>query len=128
MLSGDMITGDGGGGGASLSRGRYASRQASALRAMMLKAKHDPSDIVTMPCSYDTMSSKLVQEAGLPVVFLSGYPVSASLGLPDTGYLDFQQMVQRVQEVYREVELPILVDADTGYGGAPMNVKRAVKG
>ena len=93
----------------------------------MCAAHKDETKAIMLPCSYDTMTSKLVQAAGFPVVFLSGYPVSASFGLPDTGYIAFQEMAQRVQEVYREVNVPIIVDADTGYG-SPMNMKRVVKG
>lgn len=94
---------------------------------MVLTAKQSSSNILSLPCSYDTMTSKLVQEADFPAIFLSGYPVSASLGLPDAGYIAFPEMAQRVQEVYRQVDVPIIVDADGGYG-SPMNVKRAIQG
>ena len=94
---------------------------------MMLEAWKDPCKIVAMACSFDAMSSKLAEQAGFPVVFLSGFPVAGSLGLPDTGFIAFGEMSQRVAEVARQVQCPILVDGDTGYGG-PMNVKRAVHG
>jgi 2-methylisocitrate lyase-like PEP mutase family enzyme len=93
----------------------------------MLEASQDGNKIVTMACSYDALSSKLVEQAGFPVVFLSGFVVAASLGLPDTGYIAFGEMTQKISEVARQVEVPILVDGDTGYGG-PMNVKRTVQG
>ncbi|OAL35889.1 hypothetical protein AYO20_04795 [Fonsecaea nubica] len=68
----------------------------------------------------------LTEDAGFPVVFLSGFVVAASLGLPDTGYIAFGEMTQTIAEVVRQVDVPILVDRDTGYGG-PMNVKRTVQ-
>ncbi|KIW77546.1 hypothetical protein Z517_09992 [Fonsecaea pedrosoi CBS 271.37] len=103
------------------------SLQASRLRNLMLQAAQDETQIVPMACSYDALSSKLTQDAGFPVVFLSGFVVAASLGLPDTGYIAFGEMTQKIAEVVRQVDVPILVDGDTGYGG-PMNVKRTVQG
>jgi 2-methylisocitrate lyase-like PEP mutase family enzyme len=92
----------------------------------MLEAARDENQILPMACSYDALSSK-PQAAGFPVVFLSGFVVAASLGLPDTGYVAFGEMTQKISEVARQVDVPILVDGDTGYGG-PMNVKRTVQG
>ncbi|KIX95966.1 uncharacterized protein Z520_08221 [Fonsecaea multimorphosa CBS 102226] len=108
-------------------RGARPSLQASRLRSLMLQAARDENQIVPMACSYDALSSKLTQAAGFPVVFLSGFVVAASLGLPDTGYVAFGEMTQKLSEVMRQVDVPILVDGDTGYGG-PMNVKRTVQG
>ncbi|KAH0829306.1 hypothetical protein AYO21_05714 [Fonsecaea monophora] len=108
-------------------RGARPSLQASRLRNLMLQAAQDETQIVPMACSYDALSSKLTQDAGFPVVFLSGFVVAASLGLPDTGYIAFGEMTQKIAEVVRQVDVPILVDGDTGYGG-PMNVKRTVQG
>lgn len=108
-------------------RGARASPQASKLRAMMQQASRDGSKVVAMTCTYDGLTSKLAEQAGFPVVFLSGFVVAASLGLPDTGYIAFGEMAQRVSEVARQVDVPIIVDGDTGYGG-PMNVKRSVQG
>ncbi|KAK2926177.1 hypothetical protein FoTM2_014546 [Fusarium oxysporum f. sp. vasinfectum] len=78
------------------------------------------------PC-YDALSSRLCEEAGFPVVFLAGYPMASAFGLPDTGYIAFGEVVNKIQEVAREVNVPILVDGDTGYG-SPMNVRRTVQG
>lgn len=103
------------------------SLNASKVRAMILEAHHDPSKILAHVCSYDALSSRLCEEAGFPVVFLAGYPVASSFGLPDTGYIAFQELAGRVQEVVREVNVPVIVDGDTGYGG-PMNVHRTVRG
>ncbi|KAJ0417868.1 Pyruvate/Phosphoenolpyruvate kinase-like domain-containing protein [Aspergillus carlsbadensis] len=83
-----------------------------------------PSKILALVCSYDGLSSKLCVDAGFPALFLNGYAIAASMGLPDTGYIAFQEVAQRVQEVVRVVgDVPVIVDGDTGYGGA-MNVRR----
>lgn len=107
-------------------RGRLPSAQASRLRSMTLEAWADKSKILATPCSYDGLSSRLVEEAGFPFLFLSGYTVASTHGLPDTGYIAMQEMCDKVQETARQVSIPIMVDGDTGYG-SPLNVKRTVE-
>lgn len=108
-------------------RGRLPSLQASRLRSMILDAHSSPSKILAHVCSYDALTSKLCEDAGFPLVFLAGYAMASSLALPDTGYIAFQEVAAKVQEVVRVVDVPVLVDGDTGYGG-PMNVRRTVQG
>lgn len=93
---------------------------------MTLEAWADKSKILATPCSYDGLSSRLVEEAGFPFLFLSGYTVASTHGLPDTGYIAMQEMCDKVQETARQVSIPIMVDGDTGYG-SPLNVKRTVE-
>jgi 2-methylisocitrate lyase-like PEP mutase family enzyme len=107
-------------------RGRIPSIQASRLRTMMLDAHRDPEKIMAHVCSYDGLSSRLVEEAGFPMIFLAGYPVASSFGLPDTGYIAMQEMCQKIQETVRQVSVPVFADGDTGYG-SPMNVRRTVE-
>ncbi|OGM47988.1 C6 transcription factor [Aspergillus bombycis] len=109
------------------SRGKIPSLQASRLRSMVLEAHNDPNKIVAHVCSYDALSSKLCEEAGFPIVFLAGYAMASAFALPDTGYIAFQEVAAKVQEVVRATSVPVLVDGDTGYGG-PMNVRRTVEG
>lgn len=109
------------------SRGQVPSLQASKVRALMQEAHKDPSKILAHVCSYDALSSRLCEEAGFPIIFLAGYAMSSALGLPDTGYIAFQEVASKVQEVVRETSVPVLVDGDTGYG-SPMNVRRTVQG
>lgn len=61
-------------------RGRIPSIQASRLRSMMLEAHRDPTKILAHCCSMDGLSSRLVEEAGFPMVFLAGYPCASSYG------------------------------------------------
>jgi methylisocitrate lyase len=93
---------------------------------MMLEAHRDPSKILAHACSYDGLSSRLVEEAGFPMIFLAGYSCSSSYGLPDTGYIAMAEMCDKIQEAVRQVSVPVMADADTGYG-SPMNVKRTVQ-
>ena len=76
---------------------------------------------------YDTLSAKLVERAGFPMSFISGYSVAATaIGEPDLGLLTQTEIVERARRVCGAVSIPILVDADTGYGN-PLNVIRTVK-
>lgn len=92
----------------------------------MLEAYSDDSKILAHACTYDGLSSRLVEEAGFPMVFLSGYSCSSAYGLPDTGYIAMAEMCDKIQETVRQVSVPVMADADTGYG-SPMNVKRTVQ-
>ncbi|KAK0663326.1 Carboxyvinyl-carboxyphosphonate phosphorylmutase [Lasiodiplodia hormozganensis] len=107
-------------------RGKIPSIQASRLRTMMLDAHNDPSKILAHCCSYDGLSSRLCEEAGFPMIFLAGYAVASSYGLPDTGYIALQEVCNKIQETVRQVSVPIMADGDTGYG-SPCNVKRTVE-
>jgi methylisocitrate lyase len=82
---------------------------------------------VVFPGVYDTLSAKLVEHAGFAMSFISGYSVAATaIGEPDLGLLTQTEIVERARRVCGSVNIPILVDADTGYGN-PLNVIRTVK-
>lgn len=80
-----------------------------------------------MPCAYDALSARLVARAGFPLTFMSGFSVAASLGLPDTGLLGYAEVEARLRSMTTAVDIPIICDADTGYGGVA-NVVRTVRG
>src|SRR5436189_1213957 len=82
---------------------------------------------IIFPGCYDTLSAKIVQRVGFPMSFISGYSVAASsIGEPDLGLLTQTEIVERARRICGSVEIPIIVDADTGYGN-PLNVIRTVK-
>jgi 2,3-dimethylmalate lyase len=82
--------------------------------------------VVVFPGVYDTLSAKLVERVGFKMSFISGYSVAAtSIGEPDLGLLTQMEMVDRARRICRSVSIPIIVDADTGYGN-PLNVIRTV--
>src|SRR5439155_22095477 len=85
------------------------------------------SGSVVFPGVYDTLSAKLVQRVGFPMSFISGYSVAAtSIGEPDLGLLRQTEIVERARRICGSVSIPIIVDADTGYGN-PLNVIRTVQ-
>ncbi|WP_447972981.1 isocitrate lyase/PEP mutase family protein [Nitrospira sp. Kam-Ns4a] len=78
------------------------------------------------PGVYDALGAKLVEQAGFPLTFISGYSVAATqLGLPDFGYFTQTEMVAVAKRVCGAVRIPVIIDADTGYGNA-LNVIRTV--
>jgi methylisocitrate lyase len=87
----------------------------------------DRQGAIVFPGVYDTLSAKLAARAGFPMAFISGYSVSATaIGEPDLGLLTQTEIVERARRVCRSVEIPIIVDADTGYGN-PLNVVRTIR-
>ena len=81
-----------------------------------------------MPCCFDPLSAKLIEQAGFAVTFMSGFAVSsARLGLPDTGLISYGEIVDSARNICAAVKMPVIGDGDTGYGN-PVNVKRTVRG
>ncbi|KAM6516514.1 hypothetical protein FALCPG4_014698 [Fusarium falciforme] len=93
---------------------------------MILESYRDPAKIAAHVCTYDSLTSRLAEEAGFPFVFLAGYAVASSYGLLDTGYIALQEVCDKVQEAVRQVSVPVMADGDTGYG-SPMNAKRTLE-
>jgi 2-methylisocitrate lyase-like PEP mutase family enzyme len=87
----------------------------------------DREQAIVFPGVYDTLSAKLAERAGFPMAFISGYSVAATLiGEPDMGLLTQTEIVERARHVCGSVKIPIIVDADTGYGN-PLNVIRTIR-
>jgi 2-methylisocitrate lyase-like PEP mutase family enzyme len=93
-------------------------------RLRELLAGHDP---IVAPGAYDALSARLVEAAGFPAVYMTGFGVTASLvGRPDVGLLTMTEMVQTAARIRSAVDVPVIADADTGYGNA-LNVIRTVR-
>lgn len=100
----------------------------SANSAQRLRSLLEGPDFLMMPCCYDAFSARLIERAGFPLTFMSGFAVSASrLGLPDTGLISYGEMVDQGRNINAAISIPMIGDGDTGYGNA-LNVKRTVKG
>lgn len=96
--------------------------------AEKLRALLATPGLLLMPCCFDALSAKLIERAGFPLTFMSGFAVSATrLGLPDTGLISYAEMVDQGRAICASVGIPVIGDADTGYGNA-MNVQRTVAG
>ncbi|HCP60876.1 MAG TPA: carboxyvinyl-carboxyphosphonate phosphorylmutase [Actinobacteria bacterium] len=82
---------------------------------------------VLAPGCYDALSARLVEEAGFPVAYMTGFGSSAGyLGRPDVGLMTMADMVDNARRIVDAVDIPVIADADTGYGN-PINVIRTVQ-
>ncbi|KAL2900761.1 2 3-dimethylmalate lyase [Bienertia sinuspersici] len=103
-------------------------RLRSESPAMTLRRLLDSPGLHQGPACFDALSAKLVQNAGFDFCFTSGFSISAArLGFPDVGLISYGEMVDQGQKITDAVSIPVIGDADNGYGNA-MNVKRTVKG
>ena len=83
--------------------------------------------IVMAPGAMDSLTARLVERAGFPAVYMTGLGATASrLGKPDIGLLTQTEMTEHARNMARAVSIPIIADADTGYGG-PSNIERTVR-
>lgn len=87
-------------------------------RKILRSVLNEPG-IVVAPGAFDALSAKLVERAGFPVVYMTGFGVSASrAGLPDLGLLTRAEFVDQITQMARAVGIPLIADADTGFGNA----------
>jgi len=84
-------------------------------------------EAVLVPGAYDALSAKILKQAGFEVIYMTGSGVTASvIGMPDVGLLTMTEMVNQAHNIVNATDLPVLCDADTGYGNA-LNVIRTVR-
>lgn len=95
--------------------------------ALQLKQLLSAGRIVRAPGAYDGLSARLVERAGFEAVYMTGFGATASrLGQPDIGLLTQTEMTTHARDMVRAVGVPVIADADTGYGG-PSNIERTVR-
>jgi 2-methylisocitrate lyase-like PEP mutase family enzyme len=91
-----------------------------------LKSLLNSGKIVVAPGTYDGLSARLVEQAGFPAVYASGGAIARSTGVPDLGLLSMNVIVDRLAAMVDVVGVPIVADADTGYGNA-LNARVAAR-
>ena len=95
-------------------------------RTKSLKKLLQAKEILVAPGAYDVFSAKMIEKIGFKTVYMTGYGTSASiLGKPDVGLLSMTEMAKRAGDIAKAVKVPVIADADTGYGN-PLNVRRTV--
>ena len=83
-------------------------------------------EIIVLPGVFDALSAKIAQHVGFEAMFQTGYGSAASLlGLPDFGFLNAGENIENARRIIRAVDLPVIVDVDTGYGN-PLTVWKIV--
>jgi 2-methylisocitrate lyase-like PEP mutase family enzyme len=102
------------------------SGQSNATARLRQLLEHP--EFIVMPCCYDGISAKLIQQCGYSLTFMSGFAVSAGrLGLPDTGLISYTEMLDQGRNICAAIDIPVIGDGDTGFGNA-VNIKRTVHG
>ena len=97
------------------------SLKARALRDLLARPA-----MVVAPGAYDAISAMLIEQAGFPAVYMTGSGTAAALGFPDFGLTTMTEMVENAALIARSISLPLISDADTGYGNE-LNVTRTVR-
>src|SRR5688500_14904273 len=84
-------------------------------------------EILVVPGATDALTARLVEEAGFQAVYASGAGIAnAHFGYPDIGLITLTEMIETIRRMVNAVNIPLIADADTGYGNA-LNVIRAVQ-
>ena len=92
----------------------------------MLKQLLKRNRLLVAPGCFDGLSARLVEEAGFEAAYLSGGAVARSMGIPDIGLVTMSESIERAVQVVSATNIPIIADADTGYGNA-VNLVRTVR-
>ena len=93
----------------------------------LLKEKlNQRNEIIVLPGVFDALSAKVAENVGFQTIFQTGYGSAASLlGMPDFGFLNAGENIENARRIIRSVDLPVIVDVDTGYGN-PLTVWKIV--
>ncbi|RRQ82551.1 methylisocitrate lyase [Streptomyces griseofuscus] len=102
------------------------TRTTPAARRRALRGRLQEERLLMMPGALNPLSARLIQDTGFEAAYLSGAVLAADLGLPDIGLTTSTEIAARAQQTTRATDLPVLVDADTGFG-EPMNAARTVQ-
>lgn len=95
--------------------------------ARRLRVLLDRKEPLVVPAAFDMLSAQIIEQAGFEAVLLSGSGVAAShLGVPDLGLMSFAEVLEQARNMARCVEIPVIADVDTGFGGL-LSLRRTVE-
>ena len=95
-------------------------------KAAQLRTLLASEQMVIAPGAYDAITARLIDQAGFPAVYMTGAGTAATLGYPDYGLITMNEMADNAGRIVRSVDVPVIADADTGYGNE-LNVVRTVQ-
>src|SRR5580658_8374670 len=95
--------------------------KASQLRELLRQ-----DGMITAPGAYDCITARMIEQAGFGAVYMTGAGTAAALGYPDYGLVTMSEMVENAGRIAAAVSVPVIADADTGYGNE-LNVVRTVR-
>ena len=96
-------------------------RKSDVLRQLMASG-----EILVAPGCFDGLSARLIEQAGFKAAYASGGAIARGTGVPDLGLMDAGECADRMRQIADAVEIPVIADADTGYGNA-LNARRAIR-
>ncbi|QHC55577.1 methylisocitrate lyase [Rathayibacter tanaceti] len=102
------------------------STRTPAEKRRLFRERLASQELLQLPGAFTPLSARLIEAKGFDGVYVSGAVLSAELGLPDIGLTTLTEVAARSQQIARMTDLPVLVDADTGFG-EPLNVARTVQ-
>ena len=101
-------------------------KQMAKNRGKKLRGFLERKRLLVVPGVYDALTAKIGQYCGFSALYMTGYGTAASHGYPDFGLLTMSEMLENVRRITDSVDIPLIADADTGYGNA-VNVYRTVR-
>ena len=93
----------------------------NSLRALLQR-----SELIVAPGAYDCITARLIAQGGFPAVYMTGAGTAAAAGFPDYGLVTMTEMVENARRIAAVVNVPVIADADTGYGNE-LNVTRTIR-
>ncbi|PPI38003.1 MULTISPECIES: methylisocitrate lyase [unclassified Rathayibacter] len=102
------------------------STRTPAEKRRLFRERLASGELLQLPGAFTPLSARLIEAKGFDGIYVSGAVLSAELGLPDIGLTTLSEVAGRSQQIARLTDLPVLVDADTGFG-EPLNVARTVQ-
>ena len=100
--------------------------RAEAMRQQLRAGMNDETDAVLAPFVWDAGQARLAVHAGHQAVYMTGFGTASTYGLPDVGLIGLEEMAANAMRIAAAVDVPVIADADTGYGNA-VNVVRTVE-
>jgi carboxyvinyl-carboxyphosphonate phosphorylmutase len=101
--------------------------QKTKVKVSLREQIEDNKKIIVLPGVFDALSARIAEQVGFDAMFQTGYGSAAALlGMPDYGLLNAGETIDNARRIVQAVNVPVLVDADTGYGN-PLNVWRLVR-
>jgi methylisocitrate lyase len=102
-------------------------KQHTKIKLSLRKQLEDKKKIMVLPGVFDALSARIAEKVGFDAIFQTGYGSAATLlGMPDYGFLNAGETIDNARRIMRAVNIPVIVDVDTGYGN-PLNVWRLVR-
>ncbi|MFP7366000.1 methylisocitrate lyase [Corynebacterium callunae] len=105
--------------------GLYSSNRTPHEKRVQLREGLNSGTIQRLPGAFSPLVARAIQEANFDGVYVSGAVVAADLALPDIGLTTLTEVAGRARQIARSTDLPVLVDADTGFG-EPMSAARSI--